>query len=86
MKVEEGKRYIHLGIRHLGENLVIEVENSCKQIIEVSKLGDVTTKKDKENHGYGIQNIQDAVCKYHGELIFKSTEGKFVAQIVLRLS
>lgn len=86
MKVEEGKRYIHLGIRHLGENLVIEVENSCKQIIEVSKLGDVTTKKDKENHGYGIQNIRDAVCKYHGELIFKSTEGKFVAQIVLRLS
>lgn len=86
MQVEEGKRYIHLGIRHLGENLVIEVENSCKQIIEVSKLGDVTTKKDKENHGYGIQNIRDAVCKYHGELIFKSTEGKFVAQIVLRLS
>lgn len=86
MQVEEGKRYIHLGIRRLGENLVIEVENPCKQAVEVSKLGDVTSKKDKENHGYGIQNVQDAVGKYQGELIFKSVDSKFVAQIVLRLS
>ncbi len=86
MQVEEGKRYIHLGIRHLEENLVIEVENSCKQEVEVSKLGDVTSKKDKENHGYGVQNVRDAVGKYQGELVFKSVDSKFVAQIVLRLS
>lgn len=85
MQVEEGKRYIRLSIRRLGEKLVIEVENSCKQTVEISKLGDVTSKKDKENHGYGIQNIRDAVYKYHGELIFKSVESKFVAQIVLHI-
>lgn len=86
MQVEEGIRYIRLSIRRLGEKLVIEVENSCKQTVEISKLGDVTSKKDKENHGYGIQNIRDAVYKYHGELIFKSVESKFVAQIVFRFS
>lgn len=85
MQVEEGKRYIRLSIRRLGEKLVIEVENSCKQTVEISKLGDVTSKNDKENHGYGIQNIRDAVYKYHGELIFKSVESKFVAQIVLHI-
>ncbi len=84
-KVEEGKRYIHLEIRRLEDKLVIEVENPSEQVIDVARLGEVTSKRDSKNHGYGILNIRDAVRKNHGEVLFASSEGVFAARILFTL-
>ena len=86
MQIEEEKRYIHLEIRRLGDNLLIEISNPASQRIEVGKLGSITSKKDDKNHGYGILNIKDAVHKNHGEVMFESTEDKFTAQVIFHLS
>ena len=86
MEVEKKDRYIHLEIRSLDENLVIEVENPSAHSVDTEKLGEITSKSDKENHGYGILNIKDAVQKNHGEIRFESTEDKFTVQIVFRLA
>ena len=40
-----------------------------------------TSKKDKNNHGYGIQNMRRVVEKYNGELIQQVKEGKFITLI-----
>lgn len=85
-QVEEERRYIHLQIRSLDGNLVIEVENSCNGMADIEKLGVITSKKDAENHGYGIINMKDAVRKNHGEILFESTEDKFIVRIVFCLS
>ena len=84
--VEESERSIYLAIRRLGEQLVIEVENSSSQSVEVGKLGNMTSKKDVKNHGYGILNIKDAVRKNHGEILFESLEGRFAVRIIFPLS
>lgn len=84
-QVEEERRYIHLRIRSLDEKLVIEVENSCHDLVEIEKLGRTTSKKDAENHGYGIINIKDAVRKNHGEILFESTKDRFIAHIIFIL-
>lgn len=84
-QVEEERRYIHLRIRSLDEKLVIEVENSCHDLVEIEKLGCTTSKKDAENHGYGIINIKDAVRKNHGEILFESTKDRFIAHIIFIL-
>ena len=81
----EGKRYIHLEIRRLEDKLVIEVENPSEQVIDVARLGEVTSKRDSKNHGYGILNIRDAVRKNHGEVLFASSEGVFAARILFTL-
>lgn len=86
MEVEEKDRYIHLEIRSLDKNLVIEMENPSAHSVDTEKLGEITSKSDKENHGYGILNIKDAVHKNHGEIRFESTEVKFMVQIVFRFA
>lgn len=53
---QQGERYINLEIRLLKEQLIIEVTNSVKESVEIEKLGTVTSKMDKENHGFGIEN------------------------------
>lgn len=85
-QVEEERRYIHLQIRSLDGNLVIEVENSCNGMADIEKLRAITSKKDAENHGYGIINMKDAVRKNNGEILFESTEDKFTVRIVFCLS
>lgn len=83
--VEEGKRYIHLEIRRFEDKLVIEVENPSDKEIDVARLGEITSKKDTENHGYGILNIKDAVRKNQGEVLFTSSEGAFAVRMVFPL-
>lgn len=85
MEVEEERRYIHLEIRRLGDELVIEMANSCSKLVDVGKLGGVTSKKDSENHGYGILNMKDAIHKNQGDILFESTEEEFVVRILFHL-
>lgn len=85
MEVAKEQRYIHLEIRRLEDELVIETANSCNHLVDVAKLGSVTSKKDNKNHGYGILNMKDAIYKNQGELLFESTENKFVVRILFHL-
>lgn len=85
MEAEEERRYIHLEIRRLGDELMVEMANSCSKLVDVGKLGGVTSKKDSENHGYGILNMKDAIHKNYGELLFESTEEEFVVRILFHL-
>ena len=42
-------------------------------------------KKDVISHGYGIENIKDAVNRNNGDCILKKEETEFVAVIILPL-
>lgn len=85
-KMEEEKRFVRLAIRRMEDKLVIEVENPSDQVVDVAHLGEITSKKDTENHGYGILNVKDAVRKNQGEVQFTSSEGTFAARMVFPLS
>ncbi len=45
---------------------IIKTENSSKIPPETDENGLVTTKEDKQNHGFGIKSILYTVEKYHG--------------------
>lgn len=56
------------------------IENTSNEVLfENDKI--VTTKKDKRNHGRGMQNIQKAVLKYKGNVRFDYDEGVFIVDI-----
>lgn len=42
-----------------------------------------TTKKDKNRHGFGSENVRRAVEKYSGELTYDSTEKEFTVEIII---
>ena len=44
----------------------------------------VTTKKDKENHGFGLKNIRSVVEKYKGKCNVELNKGIFSIDIAMK--
>ena len=80
---EGAKKWIHLDLYMLQDNLYIRMENPVMSEINVQKLEGSTSKEDKKNHGFGIYNLKNAVEKYQGEVSFDCEDQKFIAEIVL---
>lgn len=80
---EDAKKWIHLDLYMLQDNLYIRMENPVMSEINVQKLEGSTSKEDKKNHGFGIYNLKNAVEKYQGEVSFDCEDQKSIAEIVL---
>ena len=61
--------YINLRMRYREGNLVIIIENSFDGNYNRNKDGTfITTKKDKNNHGIGLNSIQNSLLRYNGQM------------------
>lgn len=58
-------------IEHKKEIFIV-VSNSAAEKINTKTDFFMTSKKDKENHGFGLKNIAATVEKYHGECYMES--------------
>lgn len=56
------------------KEIFIVVSNSAAKRIHAKTDFFMTSKKDKENHGFGLKNIVATVEKYHGEYYMESIE------------
>ncbi len=77
------QRTIHLEIRHYANYLIIELENPTECSVETEMLGSITSKRDVENHGYGIANVRSVVERNGGEISFKNRDRIFCVRILL---
>jgi sensor histidine kinase regulating citrate/malate metabolism len=83
-KIEDiSRRYINVIMNPYKDYLFIEISNPSifNPIGEDGKLR--TTKKDKENHGFGIKSIKQVVEKYDGMLNYEYQDGQFILNIML---
>lgn len=80
---DENKRNIKVRINPYKEYLFIEILNPSivNPIDEEGRL--ITTKQDKEKHGFGIKSMESAVEKYDGMLSYEYNNGEFVLNIML---
>ena len=73
-------------IEHKKEIFIV-VSNSVAERINAKNDFFMTSKKDKENHGFGLKNIVSTVEKYHGEcymeLIEENGEALFKISIAI---
>ncbi|WP_176431605.1 sensor histidine kinase [Anaerovirgula multivorans] len=77
---------IELKMHKKANYLVIKEENSKSKEIVFKKediLQKYTTKEDKENHGFGLQNIQRVVEQYEGILKLEDDGNIFKVHIAL---
>lgn len=79
----ESDRYIFMKIKQEDEGICIYTENSHCNVICSREEQIMTSKEDSDNHGFGIQNIKDAVAKYDGTCDISYTDKKFVINIFL---
>lgn len=63
--------------------LYITVENSYGDIINKENDIFITTKKDENNHGFGLNSVQNAIKKYNGLLDITYDEKLFLVNILL---
>ena len=61
------------------ERIIITIENPVDGNVNTNKL--ITSKKDKENHGYGVGSIKTIARKYDGVAEFTCNDGRFITNI-----
>lgn len=78
-------REIHVNISFYKRNIGIVVKNPVIKPVEIGKLEKrYTSKKNKELHGYGIENIKSIVEKYNGTLELENIDGYFISRIIFQ--
>lgn len=82
-KKEKDERFIELTCHNSASWLIIRMENSMGEEIEVSNGRPLTTKKNKYNHGIGISIIEDIVKKYNGVFQYQAVAGIFTVRIAM---
>jgi hypothetical protein len=76
-------RLIDVRIGKVNEMLIARFENQFSHKIEKNQSKFLSTKKDPENHGYGLQSIKMIVEKYNGEMDVKTEGGSFILTIII---
>ena len=87
-KVEdESKRYIGLSVQKVKGFVAINIHNFFEGEVEFDQYGlPRTTKKDKENHGFGFKSINYIVNKYEGTLSVSADNHLFTVDIVFPIA
>lgn len=84
-EITNGERKIMLEVKRVGDLLSILIENTKQNEILHSSKKLVTTKADKHNHGFGVENIKMAVEKYNGIVSIDYTDTIFTLVISIPL-
>lgn len=82
-QVTQEKRFIHVTAISTGSLVKIKIENAVQGAVVIRGNGCETTKKRKDEHGYGLANIEKAVKHYDGIMELTTQKGIFIMQILL---
>ena len=68
-EADEEKRIINMRVEKKAQILHIHVDNYCKDEIQFQDGMPVTSKSDKDFHGFGTKSIRHIAEKYDGEIL-----------------
>lgn len=81
------KREIHILSYRKKNAYLIEIKNSFigKLVIDEDTGLPETSKKNKQEHGYGLINIRKVAQKYHGDVAVQLENGRFILTVMLMM-
>ena len=82
--LEQNKRVISLQIKNSGEFLIIKTYNNYNGKINFANNLPITTKEDKDYHGYGLKSINYIVKSYDGQMKIKTNNQVFDLTILFQ--
>lgn len=81
---ETAEKRIDISIGVKKDALILNIKNPYEHELERGKNGElVSTKKDKEGHGYGMKSIKEIAEKYGGEVMTDCEHHSFSLTIIL---
>jgi tetratricopeptide (TPR) repeat protein len=76
-------RYLFVGLKYERGMFLVRIYNTYAGGLLRKENHFLTRKQDRERHGIGLQNVDEIVKKYDGELNRKITDSQFKTDIVL---
>ena len=80
---EKEKQFLSINVRKKNSLVLLSIRNYCEQMPELTDGLPVTTKAEKQEHGYGMKNIQEVVQKYDGQMQVRLEHNTFILNILL---
>lgn len=77
------ERYVYIELNISSESLKIHIENPTVYKNKPNIFEFVTTKTDKEKHGFGMKNMRNVVKKYNGIMNTEVNAGIFYLDTIL---
>lgn len=82
-KLVSKKPRIRMEVEQRNHKCYIAIQNPVEWKVEMENSKFVTSKQDKDVHGFGTKNIIRVVKQYHGTIEFFVTDETFRVEIVL---
>lgn len=80
-QMEAGSGWICINIRKIQEMVFIKIVNSCKSAPRIEEKRIVTSKKDQEEHGWGLASMKAVVDRHNGSMNFQFSHNQFTVVI-----
>ena len=81
---KEVQKVIQVSARIYLNQIYIKVINSKNNKVEKRNNKFLTSKKDKKNHGIGLENVKEAVHKNHGDIEIKDSKNTFEVSLYMK--
>lgn len=81
-KVEDNRKFISLKLLSRSNTFIVKIINSSENDFIIEKKKYLTTKKNKEEHGIGMDNIRKSIEKYDGILNTRYEKSLFEISMV----
>ncbi len=82
----EGNRYILIKARTTEQLFYLEIRNPMKGKLQQVNNRIMTTKKKKDGHGIGLQNVYEIIEKYQGEYQIETTGQEYAIKIMFPMN
>ena len=67
----------------MNEMFLLQIENTSSEIPKKQGERFLTSKQEKEYHGWGTENVKELVKKYEGEISYQYTKERFQVEIIV---
>ncbi|MBZ9607262.1 GHKL domain-containing protein [Clostridium estertheticum] len=81
--IADGNKFIRIKMYIEKVHLIIKITNTTNRAKQEGTEEHKTTHPDKENHGFGLENINYIVNKYDGLIQIEEKENLFILNIAL---
>lgn len=83
INLEENSRTVSLYVKSVSSFLSINITNLYKGEIDQKNGEIITSKQDKNYHGFGIKSIKNIVKKYDGDIVMNTQDNIFKTSIMI---
>ena len=81
-KLKQKEKVITLYMRQYHSHWMLEISNTIEWDVDVEHLGEYSSKEDNRNHGWGLQNVKEAVERNGGAISFSVKGQMFTVSIL----